>query len=266
MARAIPMLKYQVRSSTSASRSSLQVPPPPFKIPASPSPSTSSSSIGKSSLSIYDPAYLRDRSTSLSSLSSIDSSDSTSEWGALRVHTGNVKRDTDYKTLKISTHTTVQVVVEQILNKFKLTCRDPNMYQLLMEVRTRRADGQEVRTVLELGKEARPLELQRCHPIHMSRFIFTMSKNGALVRICDHEISPQSNYKSLLVSPNTTCREAIALVLSMNRVSPSDDVDPDGYVLVLEENGAGVEIPTDVSIAHIYTQLQPPQKILIRKI
>ncbi|KAK0422756.1 hypothetical protein QR680_007765 [Steinernema hermaphroditum] len=264
------MLKYQVRSSTSASRTSLQS--NTLKVPASPSPSTSSASIGKSSLSIYDPAYLRDRSTSLSSLSSIDSSDSTSEWGALRVHTGHVKPDTDYKTLKISTQTTVQTVIDQILNKFRLSCRDPNMYQLLMEVRTRRSDGQEVRTLLELGKEARPLELQRCHPVHMSRFALTMSKNGVLVRICDSEISPQSNYKSLLLSPSTTSREAIVLVLAMNRLTTStslsaisEDVDLEDYALVLEDSGDEAPIPGDIPLAQIYTQLRPPQKILIRK-
>uniref|UniRef100_A0A914CFE9 Ras-associating domain-containing protein n=1 Tax=Acrobeloides nanus TaxID=290746 RepID=A0A914CFE9_9BILA len=202
----------------------------------------------------------RSRSDSLTSLSSLDSADSA-EWGNLRVFTTGIKMGADYKTLRISNQTTCQSVVEQILNKFRLTCRDPNLFQLWMEVRTRR-NGEDVKSLLELDRLSKPLELQRCQPANMSRFILNMASNGVLMRIYDYEISPASNYKSILVSRRTTCLETIGLVLQLNRIQGHAT----DYRLWLTEDSAEAQIPDEVLISTIHLNLLPRQKIVIKKV
>lgn len=44
--------------------------------------------------------------------------------------------------------------------------------------------------VLLMERDAKPLELQRCHPKGMSRFVLQMSA-GTLVRVFDFTISPE---------------------------------------------------------------------------
>jgi hypothetical protein len=204
--------------------------------------------------------YFRTRSNSISSLSSLESSD-FADWGHLRIFTGNIKAEIDFKTLKVSTQTTVQQIIEILLSKFRLTCRDSNLYQLWMEVSTRNG-SEEVKTLLELDPTSRPLELQRCHPTNQSRFILHQASNGILVRIHDNEICPESNYKSLLISPRTTVGEVIQLVLQIARIHSSSI----NYRLMLVDENAEAEIPLELVFSAIYLNLKhSTQKIVIRK-
>ncbi|VDL78794.1 unnamed protein product [Nippostrongylus brasiliensis] len=222
------MLKYQVRATSRPS------------VYGSPSSST------------HDTT-LTSRSNSLASLNSVDSANSDSDWGTLRVYTSNVKACTDYKTIRVSTQCSTRSVIDTVLSKFKISCRDPNLFELWMEVTTK-ADGKPVRTILRLDPDARPLELQRsciifvhfcfrCHPANMSRFVLHMMSEGTLVRVHDHNISPQSNYKSLLLAEETSCREAIAIVLTMNRKEPDGD-----YALFLMAPEGEAQIPSEVCL------------------
>ncbi|VDO86305.1 unnamed protein product [Heligmosomoides polygyrus] len=229
------MLKYQVRASSRPS------------VYGSPSSST------------HDTT-LTSRSSSLVSLNSVDSANSDGDWGTLRVYTSNVKACTDYKTIRVSTQCTTRSVIDTVLNKFKISCRDTNLFELWMEVTTK-ADGKPVRTILRLDHEARPLELQRCHPANMSRFVLHMTSEGTLVRVYDHNISPQSNYKSLLLAEETSCREAVAIVLSMNRKEPESD-----YALFLTSPEGEAQIPAEVSLVSIAVMCQPYHKIVIRQV
>ena len=54
--------------------------------------------------------------------------------GVLKVYTSDIRQCTDYKTIRVSTKTTARNVIEMVLTKFKLTCRDPNLFELWMEV------------------------------------------------------------------------------------------------------------------------------------
>uniref|UniRef100_A0A0R3RKP9 Ras-associating domain-containing protein n=1 Tax=Elaeophora elaphi TaxID=1147741 RepID=A0A0R3RKP9_9BILA len=248
------MLKYQVRSRRLYSKYQ-------GKTSRSNSLSSPSHSLDKpsssSSLSLEETIHICDRSNSLSSLSSVDSSDA-SEWGTLRIYTGNIKEDTDYKTLKISTNHTVKNIVDTILAKFRI-CKDPNLFEIIMEVWTR-YNGEQVKTPLLLPQEARPLELQRCHPVHMSRFLITMSTNGVLVRIYDYLLSPKSTYKSLFISPRTTCYEAIIMVLTMCQ-QPGPPTD---FRLYLSETGNDLNM--NDTLADLYLVLPKDQKIIIRSV
>uniref|UniRef100_A0A7E5A1Z1 Ras-associating domain-containing protein n=1 Tax=Panagrellus redivivus TaxID=6233 RepID=A0A7E5A1Z1_PANRE len=275
------MLKYQVRAasrtsfapsaaSTSTSTSLASTASPsqqhrtiiairPDDGPASIRASTTSlsSASGSSFASTSSPRPCYFRSNSLSSLSSLDSADSA-DWGNLRVFTGNIKTETDYKTIRLSTQTTVKQVIEQLLGKFRLTCRDPNLYQLWMEVTTRR-NGSEVKTLLELDATSRPLELSRCHPADLSRFILHQANNGVLIRVHDSDICPESNYKSLLVSPRTTTAQVVGLLLQMARLPPAH------YRLMIVDDLVEVEIPDGFPVAHYYQGLRQGQKIVVRK-
>ncbi|KAL3998341.1 Ras association (RalGDS/AF-6) domain family protein [Acanthocheilonema viteae] len=246
------MLKYQVRSRKLYSKYQ-------GKTSRSSSLSTPSHSSDKpsSSSSLEETIYICDRSNSLSSLSSVDSSDA-SEWGTLRIYTGNIKEDTDYKTLKISTNHTVKNIVDTILAKFRI-CKDPNLFEIIMEVWTR-YNGEQVKTPLLLSQEARPLELQRCHPVHMSRFLITMSTNGVLVRIYDYLLSPKSTYKSLFISPRTTCYEAIIILLTMCQ-QPGPPTD---FRLYLSETGNDLNM--NDTLADLYLVLPKDQRIIIRPV
>ncbi|VDK61951.1 unnamed protein product [Onchocerca ochengi] len=251
------MLKYQVRSRKLCSRyqgKTIQSSNVNTLLHSFDKPSSSSSS---SSSSLEETIHICDRSNSLNSLSSIDSSDAT-EWGTLRIYTGDIKEDTDYKTLKISTNHTVKNIVETILAKFRLF-KDPNLFEIIMEVLTR-CNGEQVKTPLLLPQEARPLELQRCHPMHMSRFLITMSTNGVLVRIYDYLLSPKSTYKSMFISPRTTCYEVIVLLLAMDQQAGP----PTDFRLYLSETGS--DLSMNDTLADLYLVLANDQKIIIRPI
>ncbi|CAJ0593856.1 unnamed protein product [Cylicocyclus nassatus] len=229
------MLKYQVRASSCPS------------VYGSPSSST-------------NEATLTSRSSSLASLSSVDSANSESDWGTLRVYTNNVKACTDYKTIRVSTHSTTRSVIETVLSKFKISCRDTNLFELWMEVTTK-ANGKAVKTILRLDHLARPLELQRCHPSNMSRFMLHMNSKGTLIRVHDHNISPQSNYKSLLLAEETTCHEVVDILLCMSRKEPDGD-----YALFLTSPEGEAEIPFEVPLVPIALMCQSYHKIVIRQV
>ncbi|KAE9549549.1 hypothetical protein FO519_007229 [Halicephalobus sp. NKZ332] len=269
----LQMLKYQVRRpplgspapSTSSHRTIITIrgdEPPSISPMRSSMTSLCSSSNGSGSSFLSTSStrrYFRTRSNSLSSLSSLESSDSA-EWGHLRVFTGHIKGDTDYKTLKINNQTTAKQIVEQLLSKFRLTSRDPNLYQLWMEVSTR-INGQEVKTLLELDHQSRPLELQKCHPTNQSRFVLQQNNTGVLVRIHDSELCRESNYKSVLISPKTTASEVITLVLQLARIHGN----PLDFHLFVSEDKTEAQIPDEILLAPIYLNLKPGQKIFIKK-
>lgn len=118
--------------------------------------------------------------------------------------------------------------------------RDPRLFYLSMEVTVRRAG---VKTLLVLDDEARPAILQACHPKGDSRFVFVANfifaskrnvlweinlrnlfifmfrfylqlKPGGLIKVHTSVLQPTSQYKSLLISEETTSDELLTLLLS----------------------------------------------------
>ncbi|CAJ0593822.1 unnamed protein product [Cylicocyclus nassatus] len=205
-------------------------------------------------------ASLSTRSSSLASLNSVDSANSESDWGTLRVYTSNVKACTDYKTIRVSTQCTTRSVIGTVLGKFKISCKDVNLFELWMEVTTK-GIGKIVRTTLRLEPSDRPLELQRCHPAGMSRFILHMISEGTLVRVHDHNITSDSNYKSLLLADETTCDEAIDILLRMNRKEPEGD-----YALFLTAPEGEAQIPSELALVPIARMCKPYHKIVVRQV
>uniref|UniRef100_A0A0K0G3U9 GH01721p (inferred by orthology to a D. melanogaster protein) n=1 Tax=Strongyloides venezuelensis TaxID=75913 RepID=A0A0K0G3U9_STRVS len=221
--------------------------------------STNSSTFSISSGRVSDLINQHNRAQSLSSLSSIDSSDS-GEWSHLKIFTRNIKSDTDYKTIKVSTHTTTRQVINTILSKFRLTSKDPNLYCLVMEIKTPQY-GQIITTPLILEDNSKPLTLQRLQTPEMCSFYIKMENNGIPVKIFDYEINNESNYKSILLSRKTTCNETLTLLLQLLHI----DHNTASYKLLVVDRAEEAEIPSDVYVAYLYTKLQPNQKIIIRR-
>ncbi|CAJ0944280.1 unnamed protein product, partial [Mesorhabditis belari] len=231
------MLKYQVRNASS-SRPELR--------------STGSTSSGIS---------LGSRSPSISSLSSLESIDG--ETGVLKIYTWNVAAFSDYKALRIHLTTTVAELIDILVSKFKLSARDPNLFEMFMEVKTRH-EGRINRSFLLLHPQCRPLEMHRCHPADDHRFIVHLRQGGTLVRVYDHHFEPQSNYKSVLLAGETNAETATRLVISMNRREPT--LATQWALYVEREDGESAQIPPEAPLVSISKMLCLNHRILLKKI
>ncbi|XP_004533840.1 uncharacterized protein LOC101451469 [Ceratitis capitata] len=128
----------------------------------------------------------------------------------IKVFTNCLKIDIEYKTLGIQWDTTSKEVITQLLRRLKMRHRDPRLFYLSMEVSVRRAG---VKTILVLDDDTRPAILQACHPKGESRFCLQL-KPGGLIRVHTSALQPSSQYKSLVISEETTSDELLQLLLS----------------------------------------------------
>uniref|UniRef100_A0A336M7Z2 CSON011803 protein n=1 Tax=Culicoides sonorensis TaxID=179676 RepID=A0A336M7Z2_CULSO len=128
----------------------------------------------------------------------------------LKIYTACLRQDIEYKTLGVSWDTTSREVVQQVLRRCKMKHRDPRLFYLSMEITVRRPA---VKTLLILDDNARPALLQACHPKGDSRFCLKM-KPGGLIRVHTSVLQPNSQYKSLLISEETSSDELLSLLLS----------------------------------------------------
>lgn len=130
----------------------------------------------------------------------------------VKVYASVLRSDIEYKTLSLSPRTTSRELISAVLNKYRMKHRDPNLFYLTMEVGVRKT-GLPVRTVMVLDEEARPAELQTCHPAGHSKFSLQM-RRGGLVKVYDSCLMAGSQYKSLLISERTTVEQLIQLLLN----------------------------------------------------
>ncbi|XP_032592403.1 uncharacterized protein LOC6561886 [Drosophila grimshawi] len=127
----------------------------------------------------------------------------------IKVYTNCLKIDIEYKTLGIQWDTTSKEVIAQLLRRLKMRHRDPRLFYLSMEVAVRRAG---VKTILVLDEDTRPAIMQACHPKGESRFCLQL-KPGGLIRVHTSALQPSSQYKSLVISEQTSCDELLQLLL-----------------------------------------------------
>merc|ERR1719189_2377958 len=69
-----------------------------------------------------------------------------------------------------------------------------------------------VSRTLVLDDEARPAELSSCNPWGECKFTLQMRKGG-LVRVYDSVLMAESNFKSLLISEETTVEDVVRILL-----------------------------------------------------
>ncbi|XP_043193154.1 uncharacterized protein LOC122391487 [Amphibalanus amphitrite] len=200
------MLKHvQVRSSSSLLR------------PGGQKADTLSINSNMSFCSLHEPA-LSSRSSSYTSLNETQSSTGSASVPAapptttVKVYTRCLRPDLEYKTMSVKYTTTCRDLVDQLLNKYRMKHRDPNLFFLTMEVATR-STGAAVRTILVLDDDSCPAQLQACYPRADSKFTVRM-RRGGLVKVFDSVLMAGSKYKSLLISERTTVDQVIQLVLN----------------------------------------------------
>jgi hypothetical protein len=155
---------------------------------------------------------------SLSS-SSLASSSSSPGRASIKVYASCLRPDIEYKTLCVSHETRSRELIWQLLGKFKMKHRDPKLFYLTMDIVISRGGGtgaaSPVTRTLVLDDDSRPAELASCNPWGECRFTLQMRKGG-LVRVHDSVLMTSSQYKSLLISEETTVEEVVRLLLHCN--------------------------------------------------
>ena len=128
----------------------------------------------------------------------------------IKIYSRCLSSDIEYKTLSVNHQTTSKEVIWMLLSKFKMKHRDPKLFYLTMDINIKRT-GIPLRRTLSLDDDSRPAELKSCHPWGECRFTLQMRKGG-LVRIYASVLMPESKYKCLLISEQTTTQEVIEIL------------------------------------------------------
>jgi len=136
-----------------------------------------------------------------------------------------LRPDIEYKTLGVSLNTTAKELIWQLLAKYKMRHRDPKLFYLTMEVGVHKTGGSGVtRRTIIVEDESRPAELKNCNPWGECKFTLQMRKGG-LVRIYDRVLMEESNYKSLLISEETTVEDVVKILLHCYGLERLERVD-----------------------------------------
>ena len=126
----------------------------------------------------------------------------------IRVYATCLRPHLAYKTVMITPHTTSKQVILGLLSRFRMKHRDPKLFYLTMEVTV----SQTFQTIT-LEDNSRPAEMISCNPWGGCKFILR-SKTGGLVKIYDHQIRPDSVYKSIIISRETTVSDTLSILWS----------------------------------------------------
>ena len=160
--------------------------------PCSPLPSRLNVS-ARSSITSSDPMSL----SSVSSPSAI----------SIKIFASCLRPDIEYKTLSVGFQTDCRDLIWQLLGKYKMKHRDPKLFYLSMEVMISKT----VSKTMVLEDDARPAKLTLCNPWGECKFTLQMKKGG-LVRVYDSVLMSGSQYKSLLISEETTVRDVVMIL------------------------------------------------------
>ena len=152
---------------------------------------------GRSSLTSSEPI----------SISSVTSSSPSSSRVSIKIFASCLRPDIEYKTLSVSYQTRSRELIWQLLGKYKMKHRDPKLFYLSMDVMMSKT----VTRTMILDDEARPAELSSCNPWGECKFTLKMKKGG-LVRVYDSILMNESQYKSLLISEETSCEDVVRIL------------------------------------------------------
>lgn len=132
----------------------------------------------------------------------------------IKVFAQTLSQEVEYVTLHVNTQTKSNQIVRTLLKKFRLKHRDPNLFYLTLD-RWIRKDGLKFKSVMLLGDEACPLQLQQCcsNPPHNDIKFTLQMRAGALVKIYCSDVAPDARYKCVSLSTHTTVEETIELML-----------------------------------------------------
>jgi len=132
----------------------------------------------------------------------------------IKIYAQTLSQDVEYVTLHVNTQTKSKQIVRSLLRKFRLKHRDPNLFYLTLE-RIIRKEGLKTKSIMLLGDEACPLQLQQCcsNPPHNDIKFTLQMHTGALMKIFCSDVCPNTRYKCLSLSTQTTVAETIELMV-----------------------------------------------------
>ena len=157
----------------------------------------------------------------------------------IKIYSRCLSSDIEYKTLSVNHQTTSKEVIWMLLSKFKMKHRDPKLFHLTMDINIKRT-GIPLRRTLSLDDDSRPAELKSCHPWGECRFTLQMRKGG-LVRIHASVLMPESKYKCLLISEQTTTKEVIKILFHCYGLMDQNKYSLDQYCLYEQCPSQGYE-------------------------
>lgn len=141
---------------------------------------------------------------------------------SIKIHVNSLIKELEYITLHVSCHAKCRNVIKTLLRKYRLKNRDPNLYYLTLE-RWIRKDGLRHKSVMLLGDDTSPVQLQQCcsnAPYDDIKFSL-QTRPGILVRIYTNELIADSKYKCFSLSSQTTVEQCIELLLSSLNLNAS---------------------------------------------
>ena len=130
---------------------------------------------------------------------------------SLKIFCSCLRPDIEYKTLSVCYQTRARELIWQLLTKYKMKHRDPKLFYLTMDVVISKNQDAPVTRTLVLDDEARPAELSSCNPWGECKFTL-QTKKGGLVRVYDSVLMKESNFKSLLISSDTTVEDVVRIL------------------------------------------------------
>lgn len=184
----------------------------------------------------------------------------------IKIYAQSLSQEVEYMTLHVNAQTNSRQIIRTLLRKFRIKHRDPNLFFLILE-RWIRKDGLKCKSVMVLSDDACPLQLQQCcsSPPHNDiKFILEM-RSGALVKIFCEEVSPNTKYKCLSLSRQTTAEETIELMLNclesgnpstasghLRQASSPDSTDSSSSSSSITSSSSGIEsdLTTNLAFCH----------------
>lgn len=144
----------------------------------------------------------------------------------IKVFAQSLSQDVEYISVQVNSQTKSSQVIRSLLRKFRLKHRDPNLFYLTLE-RWIRKDGLKSKNVMLLSDDSCPLQLQQCcsNPPHDDIKFTLQMRAGALVKIHCSDVVPNTRYKCLSLSTQTTVDQTIELMLHcLNLHQSNNDV------------------------------------------
>ncbi|XP_048579790.1 uncharacterized protein LOC5517974 isoform X2 [Nematostella vectensis] len=174
----------------------------------------------------------------------------TAETGSVKVNVRVLHREYDNKIIEITTQTTSEQLISEVLEVCDAFTKDPNVYYIAMETGIKQKDsGLPISQIIVLDNDNHPLELQSCQPQGETSFHLKM-RSGGLVRVRASVLTPGASHKTVYIARNTTARQLIKLLI---KTSNSDE-SPDNFLL--RESSANLEVDRIIDESEYPLQIQ----------
>ena len=130
-----------------------------------------------------------------------------------------LRADIEYKTVRINKTITARKIISGLLKKFKMKHVDPRLFYLTLEFTV----NDESNSVIKISDDDIISEMLECNPWRDTK-VRLNSKPGGFIRVYDTEILPDSVYKSIRISEDTTVKDVLDIMLACCNSSLAQDL------------------------------------------